>query len=327
MRIVNVLVRAILELPFPTPLGRRLMLLFVTGRQTGKTYRLPVSYVPDGDSLLTPGGGNWKLNLANGQPIRIRLRGEDRYATPEIIRAAGDIEPLLEKKIDQSEPDGPAVRTDPGNTTALLPGTPRAGHQPRVRRRPLAPRPQAVTDELRGHDSAAHPECASPSMSSGSTGCAPDKTTACTFAVLARGAIFIRSPAVRASPFKTLPTPGGMLLTIAGVGTLTFPQIVLIRSLISASRKARTAPTPVDVTLTDDHIGYAQDGNSAQFAWQYVTEIRANASSWIITTRLGSRAIVLPKSAVPTESQPEVTDFLAQYRSLARAGTGTVTGS
>lgn len=99
VRIVNVPVRAILEVPFPTPLGRRLMLLFITGRQTGKTYRLPVSYVPDGDTLLTPGGGNWKLNLADGQPIRIRLRGEDLYATPEIIRAPGDIEPLLEKMI------------------------------------------------------------------------------------------------------------------------------------------------------------------------------------------------------------------------------------
>ena len=125
-------------------------------------------------------------------------------------------------------------------------------------------------------------------------------------------------------------TPGaaggwGVLLTIAGVGMLSSPQIGLIRSLISASRKARTTPTPVEVTLTDDHIGYAQDGYSAQVAWRYVTDIRANAGSWIITTRMGS--IVLPKRAVPTGSQPEVTDFLARWRSLARAGTGTATGS
>jgi hypothetical protein len=120
-------------------------------------------------------------------------------------------------------------------------------------------------------------------------------------------------------------TPGaaggwGVLLTIAGVGTLTVPQIVLIRGQISASRKARTAPTPVEVTLTDDHIGYAQDGYSTQFAWRHVTDVRASASSWIITTRLGSRAIVLPKKAVPTASQPEVTDFLAQWRSRTRIG-------
>ena len=61
MRVMNVPMRAILGLPFPTPLGRRLMLLFLTGRKTGRRYRQPVSYVRDGDTLLTPGGGNWKL--------------------------------------------------------------------------------------------------------------------------------------------------------------------------------------------------------------------------------------------------------------------------
>ena len=55
-RIVNVPMRAVLGLPFPTPLGGRLMLLYLTGRKTGKRYRQPVSYVRDGDELLTPGG-------------------------------------------------------------------------------------------------------------------------------------------------------------------------------------------------------------------------------------------------------------------------------
>ena len=73
------------------------------------------------------------------------------------------------------------------------------------------------------------------------------------------------------------------------------------------------------VTLTDDHIGYADDGYSAQFPWRCVTDVRASAASWLITTRLGSSAIVLPKSAVPTASQPEVTDFLAQWRTRASA--------
>jgi hypothetical protein len=63
MRLVNLPMRRILALPFPTPLGKRLMLAYLTGRSSGKSYRQPVSYVKDGDSLLTPGGGNWKLNL------------------------------------------------------------------------------------------------------------------------------------------------------------------------------------------------------------------------------------------------------------------------
>jgi hypothetical protein len=49
--------RKILGLPFPTPLGGRLMLVTLTGRRTGKTYHQPVSYVRDGNTLLTPGGG------------------------------------------------------------------------------------------------------------------------------------------------------------------------------------------------------------------------------------------------------------------------------
>ena len=54
-RVVNVPMRRILGLPFRTPLSNYLMLLYLTGRRTGKSYRQPVSYVRDGDTLLTPG--------------------------------------------------------------------------------------------------------------------------------------------------------------------------------------------------------------------------------------------------------------------------------
>jgi hypothetical protein len=87
--------RRVLALPIATPLGRRLMLLFLTGRKTGRTYRQPVSYVRDGDALLTPGGGSWKLNLVEGQPVRVRLQGRDVLAAPEIISDPDEVEALL----------------------------------------------------------------------------------------------------------------------------------------------------------------------------------------------------------------------------------------
>ena len=80
MRAVNVPMRAALSLPFATPLSGNLMLIAYTGRKSGKAYRQPVSYVRDGDVLLTPGGGRWTLNLAGGRPVRIRLRG--RWSPP-----------------------------------------------------------------------------------------------------------------------------------------------------------------------------------------------------------------------------------------------------
>jgi hypothetical protein len=96
-RAINVPVRILLGLPFPTPAGRRLMLLHLTGRRTGRRYRQPVSYIPDGDTLLTPGGGRWKLNLAEDRSVRIRLRGRDVYAVPEIISDPGQVQQLLER--------------------------------------------------------------------------------------------------------------------------------------------------------------------------------------------------------------------------------------
>jgi hypothetical protein len=94
-RIVNVPMRLILGLPVPTPLGRNLMLAFIIGRKTGRTYRQPVSYVRDGDALLTPGGGKWKLNLVSGTPVRIRLRGRDISATPELVADVDEVRALL----------------------------------------------------------------------------------------------------------------------------------------------------------------------------------------------------------------------------------------
>src|SRR5262245_53329290 len=75
MNVINVPMRLLLQLPFATPLSRQLMLLVLRGRKSGKVYRQPVSFVRDGETLLTPGGGRWKLNLREGECVRIRLSG------------------------------------------------------------------------------------------------------------------------------------------------------------------------------------------------------------------------------------------------------------
>jgi deazaflavin-dependent oxidoreductase (nitroreductase family) len=95
MRAVNVPMRAALSLPFATPLSGNLMLISYTGRKSGKAYRQPVSYVRDGDVLLTPGGGRWTLNLAGARPVRIRLRGRDKPARPELVTDPAEVERLL----------------------------------------------------------------------------------------------------------------------------------------------------------------------------------------------------------------------------------------
>jgi len=125
---LNVPMRAALGLPFATPLSGRLMLVFLTGRKTGKSYRQPVSYVRDGQVLLTPGGGNWKLNLTDGQPERIRLRGQDVVARPQIVGDPAEIERLLEVITAAnpmagrfvSIPKGPDGKLDPARLEAAV---------------------------------------------------------------------------------------------------------------------------------------------------------------------------------------------------------------
>lgn len=94
-RVINVPTRSVLGLPRATPLGKRLMLLYLTGRKTGRRYRQPVSYTHDGETLLTPGGGRWKLNLVEGAPTHVRLRGRDISLRAELVRDPAEVDRLL----------------------------------------------------------------------------------------------------------------------------------------------------------------------------------------------------------------------------------------
>lgn len=96
MRLVNVPMRWLLALPLNTPASRRLMLVEITGRRTGKVYRQPLSYARDGTTLLTPGGGRWSLNLLDRPQVRIRLAGRKVSALAELVTDLDQVEHLLE---------------------------------------------------------------------------------------------------------------------------------------------------------------------------------------------------------------------------------------
>jgi hypothetical protein len=95
MRAVNVPMRAVLRLPFPTPLSAGLMLVSYTGVKSGKAYLQPVSHAPDGDTLLTPGGGRWTLNLKGGRAVTLRLRGRTVPAHADLVNDPAEVERLL----------------------------------------------------------------------------------------------------------------------------------------------------------------------------------------------------------------------------------------
>jgi hypothetical protein len=95
MGIINHFTRPLLSLPFSTPISKRLMLVEIIGRKSGRVYKQPVSYVRDGDTLLTPGGGNWKLNLREDKANRLHLNGKWVPALPELVRDPTTVTELL----------------------------------------------------------------------------------------------------------------------------------------------------------------------------------------------------------------------------------------
>jgi hypothetical protein len=102
MRRVNVIMRALLSIPFRTPLSSKLMLVTYTGRTTGKQYRQPLSYVVDPTTgadkvMLTPGGGNWTLSLAGGTPVSSRIAGRRVELRPELVDNPTEVGVLLQR--------------------------------------------------------------------------------------------------------------------------------------------------------------------------------------------------------------------------------------
>jgi hypothetical protein len=78
----NRLVRLLLRSPLHPLVSRRLTLITVTGRRTGREHTLPVGYRESGERLtipvLWPERKLWWRNLRDGAPVRLRLRGVDR---------------------------------------------------------------------------------------------------------------------------------------------------------------------------------------------------------------------------------------------------------
>lgn len=78
----NRAVASLLRSPLHGLLSRRLALITVTGRRSGREITLPVMYEQDGERLsipvMWPQRKLWWRNLRDGATVRVRLRGRER---------------------------------------------------------------------------------------------------------------------------------------------------------------------------------------------------------------------------------------------------------
>ncbi len=89
----NGIVAALLRSPLHGLVSKSMMLITVTGRKSGKTYSTPVSYLRDGETLLTTSyrERSWWRNLRGGAPVTVHVQGKDLTGRGEVIEDAAGV--------------------------------------------------------------------------------------------------------------------------------------------------------------------------------------------------------------------------------------------
>jgi len=85
--VANGTVKFLLRSPLHGLVSSRVMLITVSGRQTGRLYTTPVNYVRDGDTITVVSRSHrtWWRNLRGGAPVAVRVRGEDLKGVAEVV--------------------------------------------------------------------------------------------------------------------------------------------------------------------------------------------------------------------------------------------------
>ncbi|MGY4100423.1 nitroreductase/quinone reductase family protein [Nocardia sp. R16R-3T] len=131
----DAIVRFILRSPLHPVLSKKLLIITVSGRKTGREYANPVGYAEHEGHLLIGTAANWRHNLIPGVPVRIHLRGRDIQATHEVITDEPQTATLYREILTQNpthgrfakihlNPDGtvnlPSLRTALSRGTAVV---------------------------------------------------------------------------------------------------------------------------------------------------------------------------------------------------------------
>ena len=81
LRLLNPLMRRLLDSPLHWPLSRWFAVLAWTGRKTGRRHTTPVSFVREGRTAYVTTGDRWWRNLVDGAPVAMRIAGRWRKGT------------------------------------------------------------------------------------------------------------------------------------------------------------------------------------------------------------------------------------------------------
>jgi hypothetical protein len=101
LRVVNPLLVAVLKSPLHRLASKDYMVLVLTGRKTGRIYRIPVGRHQSDGTLTVGAAGTWRRNLRGGATVRIVLDGRDREARAELEEEPDRVAQVYKRLLDQ----------------------------------------------------------------------------------------------------------------------------------------------------------------------------------------------------------------------------------
>jgi hypothetical protein len=108
---VNTMMRWMLTTPgIQAMVGKGVALLTFTGRKTGKTYTIPVSYQREGDTItvITKRARNWWRNFQTPAAVELRLAGRNFHGQAEAAPGESDVLEFMIKYLEKRPVDAKA---------------------------------------------------------------------------------------------------------------------------------------------------------------------------------------------------------------------------
>ena len=94
-RLLNPLMKLILNSPLHGGLSKRVMVLSFTGRKTGKHYSTPVAYAWEGDHVIVVTFSPWRNNFKEPAPVQMRIQGKSVSGTAVLVNDPARIKQIV----------------------------------------------------------------------------------------------------------------------------------------------------------------------------------------------------------------------------------------
>jgi hypothetical protein len=95
-KLVNPLLKLMLNSPLHGQMSRRLMVLSFTGHKSGRRYSTPVGYVRQGSDIFVFTHSLWRNNFLQPAPVTMRIQGEDLNGTATLVRDPARIKGMIQ---------------------------------------------------------------------------------------------------------------------------------------------------------------------------------------------------------------------------------------